>query len=67
MPAYNLVNIRAGVKFRDSWTATVFADNVFNVHAALEGMFTENLPTTPYTRIETNQPLTAGIDLSYRY
>ena len=67
MPAYDLTNIRLGITFRDTWTATLFADNVFNTHAALEGMFTENLPTTPYTRIETNQPLTAGIDLTYRY
>ncbi|HXM04958.1 MAG TPA: TonB-dependent receptor [Chthoniobacterales bacterium] len=67
MPAYDLTNIRVGVKFRDTWTATVFADNVFNQHAKLESMFTENLPTTPFTRIETNQPLTAGIDLTYAY
>ena len=67
MPAYDLTNIRVGVKFRDTWTATVFADNVFNQHAKLESMFTENLPTTPFTRIETNQPLTAGIDFTYAY
>ena len=67
MPAYDLTNIRVGIKFKDTWTATLFANNVFNEHAALEGMFTENLPTTPYTRIETNQPFTAGIDLTYRY
>jgi outer membrane receptor protein involved in Fe transport len=67
MPAYDLTNIRVGIKFRDTWTATVFANNLFNKHAALEGMFTENLPTTPYTRIETNQPFTAGVDLTYHY
>jgi outer membrane receptor protein involved in Fe transport len=67
MPAYDLVNIRAGIKYRDTWSATVFANNLTNKHAALEGMFQENLPNTPYTRIETNQPFTAGVDLTYHY
>ncbi len=67
MPAYDLTNIRVGVKYRDAWTATVFVNNLFNVHAALESMFTENEPTTPFTRVETNQPLTAGIDLIYHF
>jgi outer membrane receptor protein involved in Fe transport len=65
MPQYDLTNVRVGVKFKNAWSATLFVDNVFNQHAALESMFTENLPTTPYTRVETNQPLTAGIDLTY--
>ena len=64
MPAYNLTNVRFGIKC-DTWSATAFVDNIFNKHAALEGMFQENLPSTPYTRIETNQPLTGGIDITY--
>jgi hypothetical protein len=30
-------------------------------------MFTENEPQPDFTRIETNRPLTAGVDLTYRY
>jgi len=67
LPSYTLTNIRMGVEFRDKWSATAFVNNVTNKHAQLESMFTENEPQPSFTRIETNQPLTAGIDLSYRF
>ena len=67
LPGYDLVNVRSGVKFRDTWSATLFVNNLTNKHAQLESMFTENEPQPDFTRIETNQPLTAGIDLTYRY
>ncbi|HWM65808.1 MAG TPA: TonB-dependent receptor [Steroidobacteraceae bacterium] len=67
LPSYTLANIRMGVEFRDKWSATAFVNNVTNKHAQLESMFTENEPQPSFTRIETNQPLTAGIDLSYRF
>jgi outer membrane receptor protein involved in Fe transport len=66
MPAYDLTNARAGIKFKDVWTATLFVNNAFNKHAQLESMFTLNLPTTPFTRIETNQPRTFGVELSLK-
>jgi len=67
MAAYDLTNIRAAIKFRNVWTATVFVDNVFNEHAQLENLYTENLASAAYNEVVTNQPLTAGIDLTYRY
>jgi iron complex outermembrane recepter protein len=67
VPGYDLVNVRAGVKFRDTWSATLFVNNLTNKHAQLESMFTENEPQPDFTRIETNQPLTGGVDLSYRF
>jgi iron complex outermembrane recepter protein len=67
LPGYDLINIRAGVKFLDKWSATAFVNNVTNKHAELESMFTENEPQPSFTRIETNQPLTAGVDLNYRF
>jgi hypothetical protein len=30
-------------------------------------MFTENEPQPSFTRIETNQPLTGGVDFTYRF
>jgi outer membrane receptor protein involved in Fe transport len=66
MPGYDLVNIRAGVK-RDKWSASAFVNNLTNKHAQLESMFTENEPQPSFTRIETNQPLTGGVDLTYRF
>jgi iron complex outermembrane receptor protein len=67
LPGYDLVNIRAGLKFRDTWSATLFVNNLTDKHARLESMFTENEPQPDFTRIETNQPLTGGVDLTYRF
>jgi outer membrane receptor protein involved in Fe transport len=67
MPAYDLINVRTGVKFGTTWSATLFVNNLTNKHAQLESMFTENEPQPDFTRIITNQPLTAGVDMSYRF
>jgi iron complex outermembrane receptor protein len=67
LPGYDLINARAGLKFHDIWSATLFVNNLTNKHAQLESMFTENEPQPDFTRIETNQPLTAGVDLTYRF
>jgi hypothetical protein len=67
LASYDLVNIRAGVRFRDTWGATLFVNNATNRHVQLESMFTQNEPQPDFTRIVTNQPLTAGVDLTYRY
>jgi outer membrane receptor protein involved in Fe transport len=67
MAGYDLTNLRAGVKFRDRWTATAFVDNVFNKHAQLESLYTENLASAAFNRIVTNQPFTAGVDLTFKY
>jgi outer membrane receptor protein involved in Fe transport len=67
LPSYDLINLRAGIKFHDTWSASLFVNNLTNKHAQLESMFTENEPQPSFTRIETNQPLTAGVDLTYRF
>jgi iron complex outermembrane recepter protein len=67
LPGYDLINVRAGVKFLDKWSAAAFVNNLTNKHAQLESMFTENEPQPSFTRIETNQPITAGVDLTYRF
>jgi iron complex outermembrane recepter protein len=67
LPGYDLINVRAGIKFHDKWSATAFVNNLTNKHAQLESMFTENEPQPSFTRIETNQPLTGGVDLTYRF
>ena len=67
LPGYDLINIRAGIKFHDAWSATAFVNNVTNKHAQLESLFIENEPQPDFTRIITNQPLTAGMDLTYRF
>jgi iron complex outermembrane recepter protein len=66
LPGYGLVNLRAGVKTR-TWSTTLFVDNLTNTTALLSDTqaLSVNLPT--YNRVATNQPRTAGIDLSYRF
>jgi outer membrane receptor protein involved in Fe transport len=66
LPSYSLINVRAGVK-HDKWSVSVFVDNLTNKHAELESMFVENEPQPSFTRIESNQPRTGGVDLSYRF
>jgi outer membrane receptor protein involved in Fe transport len=67
MAAYDLTNVRVGVKVRDAWTVAAFVDNVFNKHAQLESLYTENLASAAFNQIVTNQPLTAGVDVAYHF
>ncbi|THD61285.1 TonB-dependent receptor [Phenylobacterium sp.] len=67
LPGYDLTNLRAGITSTDGWGAAVFANNIFNKHAQLESLFQETLPSASFNRIVTNQPLTAGVDLTYRF
>jgi iron complex outermembrane receptor protein len=67
LPSYDLVNLRAGVKARDKWSASLFVNNLTNKHAKLESLFQENEPQPSSTRYVTNQPLTAGVDLTYQF
>jgi outer membrane receptor protein involved in Fe transport len=65
LPSYSLTNLRVGINSEDGWGATLFVTNVFNRHAQLENLFQETLPSAAFNRVITNQPLTAGINLSY--
>jgi iron complex outermembrane receptor protein len=67
VPAYDLTNIRAGIQSGDGWGASLFVNNVFNKQAYLENMLQESLPNASFNRIITNQPLTAGVDITYRF
>jgi iron complex outermembrane recepter protein len=67
LPGYSLANARVGVQATDGWGASLFVDNLFNKHAQLESLFQETLPAASFNRIVTNQPLTAGLDLTYKF
>jgi len=67
LPSYTLTNLRAGITSREGWSAYLFANNVFNKHASLDNMIQLTLSSPEYNRMETNQPLTIGVDLSYRF
>lgn len=66
LPSYDLTNIRAGLQGKN-WSAVVFVNNVANKRALLNDITqaAENLAT--FNRIAVSQPLTAGVDLSYRF
>jgi len=67
LPGYDIVNLRAGIESRDGWTATFFVNNLTNKHAQLENLFQELEATSTFNRVVTNQPLTAGVDLTYKF
>ncbi|MGO8855108.1 MAG: TonB-dependent receptor, partial [Steroidobacteraceae bacterium] len=67
VPSYTLTNLRAGITSRDGWSTFIFANNVTNKHASLDNMIQLTLPSPEYNRVETNQPLTIGVDLAYRF
>jgi outer membrane receptor protein involved in Fe transport len=66
LPGYNLTNFRVGLESSKGWSASLFVDNLFNKHVALENMFQETEPSAAFTRVMTNQPATLGINLTYR-
>ena len=45
----------------------MFVNNLTNKHAQLESMFTGKEPQPDFTPIVTNQPLTGGVELTYRF
>ena len=67
LPSYDLTNVRAGISSASGWTASLFVNNLLNKQAQLEYQFAESLPAADFNRIIGNQPLTAGVDLTYHF
>lgn len=65
LPAYDLTNIRAGVE-GSNWKAVLFVNNVTNRLALLTNSPAINVNVPTFNRTAVAQPLTFGIDLSYR-
>jgi hypothetical protein len=63
--AYDLTNLRAGVE-GSNWTAVLFVNNVTNRLALLTNSPAINVAIPTFNRTAMEQPLTFGIDLSYR-
>jgi outer membrane receptor protein involved in Fe transport len=66
LPSYDLTNVRTGVE-SDHWSAMLFARNVFNQRAILTNAFQINLNIPTFNRMVVSQPLTFGLDLSFRF
>ncbi len=65
LPAYVLTNLQTGIESSHGWAVSLFVNNLANKHASLENMFQETEPSAAFSRTMTNQPLTAGVNLTY--
>ena len=65
LPPYDLTNVRAGVE-GSNWTAVIFVNNVTNRLALLTNSPAINVNVPTFNRTAMEQPLTFGIDVSYR-
>ena len=66
LPSYDLTNLRAGLE-GERWSATLFAKNLFNQKAEFSNVPAININVTQFNRVAVSQPLTFGIDLTYRF
>jgi outer membrane receptor protein involved in Fe transport len=67
LASYDLTNLRIGVNAEAGWQATFFASNLFNRHAQLENIAQITFANPSFNRMQTNQPRTYGLDVSYRF
>ena len=68
LPGYELTNFRVGIDSqKGDWSAELFVNNAFNTQASLEYLYAETQPSAAFNRVISNQPLTAGVDVSYRF
>jgi outer membrane receptor protein involved in Fe transport len=71
LPAYAISNFRFGVRGErnggDHWSAALFVNNFTNKHVLLDPQPQIALQTSAFERYVINQPLTAGIDVSYAF
>lgn len=71
LPAYNLTNLRFGIRGEraggDHWSAALFVNNLTNNLVLLDPQPQISLQDAAYSRYVVNQPLTAGIDVSYAF
>ncbi len=71
LPAYAISNFRFGVRGErnggDHWSAALFVNNLTNTHVLLDPQPQIALQTSAFERYIMNQPLTAGIDVSYAF
>jgi iron complex outermembrane receptor protein len=65
LPSYDLTNVRAGVE-GSNWTAVLFVNNATNRLALLTNSPAINVNVSTFNRTAMEQPLTFGIDLTYR-
>ncbi len=66
LPSYTTANLRVGLS-SDNWTATLFVNNLTNKEALLDPQPQINLQTEAFGRFIVNQPLTVGLDFTFKF
>jgi len=71
LPGYSIANFRFGIagehKGNGRWTAALFVNNLANKHVLLDPQPQIGLQTGAFERFVMNQPLTAGVDVSFTF
>ena len=66
LPSYGILNLRAG--FRTArWSAALFVNNATNKQVLLDPLPQINLAIPQFTRYIVNQPVTYGLDVTYKF
>jgi iron complex outermembrane recepter protein len=66
LPSYGLLNLRLGLA-GSKWSATAYVDNLTNKITLLDPQPQIDLQMNAYVRYLTNRPITAGLDLAYKF
>ena len=66
LPSYSLTDLRLGLE-SGRWRAALFVDNLTNERVLLDPQPQIDLQTAAFTRYTVNRPLTAGLDLAWRF
>jgi iron complex outermembrane receptor protein len=66
LPAYGLVNARLGLA-GSQWTASLYVNNLTNKQAILDPQPQIDLQSNAFVRYLVNRPITAGLDLTYKF
>jgi outer membrane receptor protein involved in Fe transport len=64
IPSYDIANGRVGIEI-GHLTTSLFIDNLTDKRAIIDDVFQYNINVPMYSRATINQPLTAGIEVSY--
>jgi len=66
LPSYGILDLRAGIR-TDNWTVAAFVDNATNNQVLLDPLPQINLAIPQFTRYIVNQPVTYGLDVTYKF
>lgn len=66
LPSYTLVGLRGGIE-ADTWSTTLFVDNLTNRKVALNNTQSLTINTPSLDRVSTNRPRTIGIEFAQRF